>query len=100
MRDSPYEREDAPLLLPGPDSDEASTSTTSQPIAISNWQLAGLYTTHTFSMWNMRSYEFAAVLFVSAAYPHTLTVASLRGLSAYLASLSLARAVGSWCNQS
>lgn len=62
-------------------------------------QLIGLYTSHGLSMWNSRSYEFASVLFAASAYPNTLTVASIRGLSANLASLLFSPALGRWCNQ-
>lgn len=62
-------------------------------------QLSSLYTTHTLSMWNSRSYEFASVLFTTSAYPNTLLVASLRGLSANLASLLFSSSLGRWCNR-
>lgn len=92
-------REDATLLLPDENEDSEVTEETSQDVTTTNWQLAALYTTHTISMWNSRCYEFAAVLFTTFAYPHTLTVASLRGLTANLACLLFAPAVGRWCNQ-
>lgn len=67
-------------------------------VGLTTWQLVGLYTSHSLSMWNSRSYEYASVLFTASAYPDTLTVASLRGLSANLAALLFSPAVGRWCN--
>lgn len=104
MKSDLVQSETTPLLATSSQTDDTSTSSTggdgpTQYVAIPNWQLAGLYATHTLSMWNSRSYEFAAVLFTTSAYPHTLTVASLRGLSANLASLLFAPAVGRWCNR-
>ena len=91
------EQEDEPLLQEQPEPDEQSEKST--PNGLTVRQRVLLYSSHTLSMWNSRSYEFAAVLFTTSAYPHTLTVVSLRGLSANFASLLFSPAVGRWCNR-
>jgi solute carrier family 40 (iron-regulated transporter), member 1 len=55
-----------------------------------------LYLCHALSTWNARSYEFAAVLFTTAAYPGGLKAASLIGISNSLATISFASAIGRW----
>ena len=96
MKANVSQHEAAPLLR---DSEDEASVEHPNHHSLTPWQLAGLYTSHTLSMWNSRSYEFASILFVASAYPNTMTVASLRGLSANLASLLLSPAVGRWCNR-
>jgi solute carrier family 40 (iron-regulated transporter), member 1 len=55
-----------------------------------------LYFCHGLSAWNARSYEFAAVLFTTAAYPGGLKAASLIGLSASVATICYGSAIGRW----
>lgn len=99
MKPSSIPHEGTPLLLPDENENNEAIEEAPQDVTTSSWQLFALYTTHTISMWDSRCYEFAAVLFTTSAYPHTLTVASLRGLTANLACLLFAPAVGRWCNQ-
>ncbi|EME45829.1 hypothetical protein DOTSEDRAFT_71504 [Dothistroma septosporum NZE10] len=59
--------------------------------------LVSFYTSHALFMWNNRSYEFVSVLLTAAAFRHTLVAASIRGLSAHLASLLFSARIGRWC---
>lgn len=55
-----------------------------------------LYLCHTLSTYNARSYEFAAILFTSAAFPEGLRAASLVGIANSLAAILFGSAVGRW----
>ncbi|RDW94335.1 hypothetical protein BP5796_00098 [Coleophoma crateriformis] len=57
-------------------------------------QASNLYTSHFLSTWNMRTYEFAVVIFTAAAYPETLIAASIRGIVRNLANICFSSAVG------
>lgn len=52
------EAEVRPLLSEASSSDRDGEE---EEVSIDGWQLTGLYISHTLSMWNSRSYEFAAV---------------------------------------
>jgi solute carrier family 40 (iron-regulated transporter), member 1 len=55
-----------------------------------------LYLCHALSTWQARSYEFAAVIFTTAAYPGGLRAASLIGISISIAAICFGPAVGRW----
>ncbi|KAI1434666.1 Ferroportin1-domain-containing protein [Xylaria sp. CBS 124048] len=63
-------------------------------------QAVNLYISHTFSTWNARGYEFAAILFTTAAYPNTLEAAALRMIIVYIAMILLSSSVGHWVERS
>ncbi|CAK4033777.1 hypothetical protein DOTSEDRAFT_71504 [Lecanosticta acicola] len=65
---------------------------------IDHASLIAFYAGHALFMANNRGYEFASVLFTASAFPHTLVAASLRGLSAHLASVLFSPSVGRWCD--
>lgn len=58
-----------------------------------------LYICHALSTWNARSYEFAAILFVAAAYPEGMRAASLSGISTSLAAIAFGSAIGHWIDR-
>src|ERR1700749_5006424 len=58
-----------------------------------------LYSSHTLSAWNARSYEYAAIIFTAAAYPGGLRAASLLGLSNSIANICFGPAIGRWIEQ-
>ncbi|KAI0136331.1 Ferroporti-1 [Xylariales sp. AK1849] len=66
------------------------------PIGLTRSQAAKLYISHTFSTWNARGYEFAAVLFTAAAYPDTLVAAALRMIIIYIAMILFSSSIGNW----
>ena len=55
-----------------------------------------LYTSHTLSTWNSRTFEFASILFLAAIYPSTLRPMSIYALVRSAAAVLLAQPVGSW----
>ncbi|KAF2973430.1 hypothetical protein GQX73_g54 [Xylaria multiplex] len=63
-------------------------------------QAFNLYLSHSFSTWNARGYEFAAILFTAAAYPDTLVAAGLRMVIIYIAMILLSSSVGHWVERS
>ncbi|KAJ5047373.1 uncharacterized protein L3040_003200 [Drepanopeziza brunnea f. sp. 'multigermtubi'] len=67
---------------------------------MSRSQAYNLYTSHLLSTWNVRTYEFAAVIFTAAAYPDTLLAAAIRGIVSTLASICFSSVVGRWVDQS
>ncbi|PVH87242.1 hypothetical protein DL98DRAFT_510104 [Cadophora sp. DSE1049] len=66
---------------------------------MSRSQAYNLYTSHFLSTWNVRTYEFAAIIFTAAAYPDTLTAAAIRGIVRTLASICFSSMVGRWVDQ-
>lgn len=69
-------------------------------LELSRAQAWSLYTSHTLSTWNARTFEFAVILFTSAAFPDTLLASSIRGLCNTLAALCLSPAIGGWIDRS
>jgi iron-regulated transporter 1 len=67
---------------------------------LSKAQAWSLYTSHALSTWNARTFEFAVILFTSAAFPDTLLASSIRGLCNTMAALCLSPAIGSWIDRS
>ncbi|MCJ1248390.1 hypothetical protein MMC30_005607 [Trapelia coarctata] len=67
---------------------------------LSKTQAWSLYTSHALSTWNARTFEFAVILFTSAAFPDTLLASSIRGLCNTLTALCLSPAIGSWIDRS
>ncbi|TVY46138.1 Solute carrier family 40 member [Lachnellula subtilissima] len=59
-------------------------------------QAWNLYASHFLSTWNIRTYEFTAIIFTAAAYPDTLIASSIRGIVRTLASICFASIVGRW----
>ncbi|CZR60910.1 related to ferroportin 1 [Phialocephala subalpina] len=70
-----------------------------EPVCITKSQAYNLYTSHFLSTWNIRTYEFAAIIFTQAAYPNTLRPAAIRGIARTLASICLTSIVGRWVDQ-
>ncbi|KAG0649553.1 Iron-regulated transporter 1 [Hyphodiscus hymeniophilus] len=70
-----------------------------EDVLMTRSQALNLYTTHFLSTWNVRSYEFAAIIFTAAAYPDTLVAASIRGIMRAVASICFSSAVGRWVDQ-
>ncbi|KAH9212610.1 hypothetical protein DL95DRAFT_436686 [Leptodontidium sp. 2 PMI_412] len=66
---------------------------------MSRSQAYNLYTSHFLSTWNVRTYEFAAIIFTASAYPDTLTAAAIRGIVRTLASICFSSMVGRWVDQ-
>ncbi|KAA6409009.1 MAG: hypothetical protein FRX48_07353 [Lasallia pustulata] len=62
-------------------------------------QAWNLYVSHALSTWNVRTYEFAAILFTASAYPQTLLASSIRGICNTLASICLSSLIGSWIDR-
>lgn len=69
------------------------------PVYITKSQAYNLYTSHFLSTWNIRTYEFAAIIFTQAAYPNTLRPAAIRGIVRTLASICFTSIVGRWVDQ-
>ncbi|KAE8453801.1 hypothetical protein EG329_009313 [Mollisiaceae sp. DMI_Dod_QoI] len=67
-----------------------------EPVYITRSQAYNLYTSHFLSTWNIRTYEFAAIIFTQAAYPNTLRPAAIRGTVRTLASICFTSMVGRW----
>ena len=63
-------------------------------------QAWSLYTSHALSTWNARTFEFAVILYTTAAFPDTLIASSIRGLCNTLAALCLSPAIGNWIDRS
>ncbi|KAH7403398.1 hypothetical protein BKA64DRAFT_722147 [Cadophora sp. MPI-SDFR-AT-0126] len=80
----------SPMLQAIPDDEHNSMSRS---------QAYNLYTSHFLSTWNVRTYEFAAIIFTAAAYPDTLTAAAIRGIIRTLASICFSSMVGRWVDQ-
>src|SRR3954468_19416243 len=59
-----------------------------------NSVLLKLYTSHTLSAWNSRTFEFGAVLFLAAIFPGTLFYASCYALVRSIAPILLSSRVG------
>ncbi|TVY56040.1 Solute carrier family 40 member 2 [Lachnellula cervina] len=59
-------------------------------------QAWNLYVSHFLSTWNIRTYEFAAIIFTAAAYKDTLIASSIRGIVGTLASICFSSIVGRW----
>ena len=70
------------------------------PPELSKSQAWNLYTSHALSTWNARTFEFAVILFTTAAYPNTLLASSIRGLCNTLAALCFSSSIGSWIDNS
>ncbi|KAE9376928.1 hypothetical protein N431DRAFT_401495 [Stipitochalara longipes BDJ] len=70
-----------------------------EPDGMTRSQAFNLYTSHLLSTWNIRQYEFAAIIFTAAAYPKTLTAAAIRGVVRTLASICFSSMVGRWVDQ-
>ncbi|PBP27372.1 putative solute carrier family 40 (iron-regulated transporter) [Diplocarpon rosae] len=66
---------------------------------MSKSQAYNLYTSHFLSTWNVRTYEFAAIIFTAAAYPDTLLATGVRGIVRTLASIGFSSMVGRWVDQ-
>ncbi|TVY93896.1 Solute carrier family 40 member [Lachnellula willkommii] len=68
----------------GEDVQSDRTSASPQPLSDSHQngmtrsQAWNLYVSHFLSTWNIRTYEFAAIIFTAAAYPDTLIASSIR----------------------
>ncbi|KAG4432221.1 hypothetical protein IFR05_012302, partial [Cadophora sp. M221] len=67
--------------------------------SMSRSQAYNLYTSHFLSTWNVRTYEFAAIIFTASAYPDTLIAAAVRGIVRTLASICFSSMVGRWVDQ-
>ena len=62
-----------------------------------SWKGQGhLYTSHLLSTWNSRLFEFGAVLFLAAIFPHTLLQMSIYALIRSAAAIIFAQSIGSW----
>ncbi|PMD17489.1 hypothetical protein NA56DRAFT_605825 [Hyaloscypha hepaticicola] len=70
-----------------------------EPEFMTRSQAFNLYTSHLLSTWNIRTYEFAAIIFTAAAYPDTLTAAAIRGTVRTVASICFSSMVGRWVDQ-
>ncbi|CZT01617.1 related to ferroportin 1 [Rhynchosporium agropyri] len=66
---------------------------------MSRSQAHNLYISHFLSMWNVRTYEFAAIIFTATAYPDTLAATSIRGIARTLASILFSSMLGRWVDQ-
>ncbi|KUJ20381.1 uncharacterized protein LY89DRAFT_579459 [Mollisia scopiformis] len=77
----------------------APLRTGDEELYITRSQAYNLYTSHFLSTWNIRTYEFAAIIFTQAAYPNTLRPAAVRGIVRTLASICLTSKVGRWVDQ-
>lgn len=55
-----------------------------------------LFLCHFLSTWNARSYEFAATLFIAAAFPEGLSFMSWCGITTSLAVIAFASTLGRW----
>ncbi|KAL2067360.1 hypothetical protein VTL71DRAFT_1785 [Oculimacula yallundae] len=62
-------------------------------------QAHDLYISHFLSTWNVRTYEFAAIIFTANAYPDTLSAAAIRGIVRTLASICFSSTVGRWVDR-
>ncbi|KAH6678385.1 hypothetical protein B0J14DRAFT_650605 [Halenospora varia] len=84
-----------------PPSSPSTSPNTTPPIAngMTQSQAINLYTSHFLSTWNVRTYEFAAIIFTAAAYPDTLVASSVRGIVRTLASICFASSVGRWVDR-
>lgn len=71
-----------------------------EPDGMTRSQAFKLYSSHCLSTWNIRTYEFAAIIFTAAAYPDTLLAASLRGMVKTGSSILFSSSVGRWVDQS
>ncbi|KAH7330255.1 Ferroporti-1 [Rhexocercosporidium sp. MPI-PUGE-AT-0058] len=66
---------------------------------MSRSQAYNLYASHFLSTWNVRTYEFAAIIFTASAYPDTLVAAAIRGIIRTLASVCFSSMVGRWVDR-
>lgn len=58
-----------------------------------------LYTSHFFSTWNSRLFEFGAVLFLASIFPETLLPMSVYALVRSSAAIVFAQTIGSWIDR-
>jgi iron-regulated transporter 1 len=69
-------------------------------VGMTKRQAYTLYLCHALSTWQARSYEFAVMIFTTAAYPGGLRAASLIGLSISIATILFGPALGQWIDHS
>ena len=60
------------------------------------WSLTLFYTGHFLFTWNDRMWEFAAVIFLVAAYPATLRPSSIFGLASTASAIVFGPSIGHW----
>ena len=55
-----------------------------------------LFVSHFLSMWNSRTYEYGAILFIQASFPGNLLPSSINGIAETICVLFFASALGRW----
>ncbi|EPE04370.1 iron-regulated protein [Ophiostoma piceae UAMH 11346] len=83
-----------PSTSPSPTPSRSSSSSSSPSVSP-----APLYISHFLSTWNTRLFEFAAVLFLSAAFPDTLLPVSVYAVTRGLSAMLFAEAIGGYIDR-
>lgn len=87
--------QDMHLLAPDPDDDQRATLQGFGSVSVDNGSTnRRIYISHALSTWNLRLFEFAAVLFLSTIYPQTLLPASVYALVRAGSAIIFARVIG------
>ena len=91
----------ASSTLPASTTSSSSTTPSLSPFSPppSTTSPAPLYISHFLSTWNARLFEFAAVLFLSAAFPDTLLPVSVYAVTRGLSAMLFAEAIGGYIDR-